>query len=62
MSDHLQKHTLNLRRGDWEFITSLAKPQGVDTSLVVRKLVSKFVDEQRSLEAPVDTTKFEVTL
>lgn len=44
----LQKKTLNLRAGDWDFISGIAKSNGLDTSYIVRRLVSKFVDESRA--------------
>lgn len=46
----LQKHTLNLRRGDWDYIEALCKPQGLATSEVIRILISNFVDRKRSGE------------
>jgi hypothetical protein len=48
----LQKVTLNLRAGDWDYIESIAKPQGLATSEVVRILISNFVDKKRSQEIP----------
>lgn len=47
----LQKVTLNLREGDWEYMTSILAPSGVHTSTFVRLLVSRRVDELRGLEA-----------
>lgn len=55
----ITKHTLNLRAGDWDFIESIFKPRGVATSIVVRSLISKYVDEHRKSEAPI--TKLEGT-
>lgn len=46
----LQKHTINLRAGDMDYLASLAHPQGYYASDVVRKLVSNFVDDQRKKE------------
>jgi len=46
-NSNLQKHTLNLRRGDWDFLESVYKPHGVGTSEVVRALVRDFVDKKR---------------
>jgi len=45
--DDLQKHTLHLRRGDWDYIESIFRPNGIATSLVVRTLVSRFVDTKK---------------
>lgn len=47
---NIQKHTLNLRAGDWDYIESIARPSGIATSSVVRALVSDFVDKRRARE------------
>lgn len=44
----LQKHTLNLREGDWEYIESVFQARGVPTSTVVRRIVSRFVETLRT--------------
>lgn len=43
----LQKHTLNLRSGDWDYITARFSTQGKDTSSVIRAVVSSFVDTMK---------------
>lgn len=50
----IEKKTLNLREGDWSYIESIASPQGIATSQVVRKLVSDFVDRLRAAEKKPD--------
>lgn len=50
MKANLQKHTLHLRAGDWDYLESICKPNGVPTSLAVRTLVSEFVDRKRAEE------------
>lgn len=55
----LQKHTLNLRSGDWDYITARFHPKGKDTSTVIRSIVSKFVDAIRSYD---DEATIEVDL
>ena len=50
MKADLQKHTLNLRLGDWAYLESVYKINGLDTSVVIRTLISKHVDELRSKE------------
>ena len=50
MKADLQKHTLHLRLGDWDYVESIAKPNGIPTSAVVRTLVSGFVDKKRAEE------------
>ncbi len=47
MSDALQKHTLNLRSGDWDYLESIFKPNGIATAIVVRTLVSNLVDKKK---------------
>ncbi len=60
------KVTLNLRPGDWDYIESIYKPNGIATSLVVRTLVSNFVDEKMKeegeLRANVSFSDVEVNL
>ena len=50
MKADLQKHTLHLRLGDWAFLESVYKLNGLATSVIVRTLVSKHVDELRAKE------------
>lgn len=50
MKADLQKHTLHLRAGDWDYVESIAKPNGLSTSLIVRTLVSNYVDQKRDEE------------
>lgn len=50
---NLQKVTLNLRPGDWDYIESIYKSNGIPTSQVIRKIVSNFVDARKTQEAPV---------
>lgn len=40
----LQKHTMNLREGDFEYLDTVYGPRGVKASIVIRKLVSRLVD------------------
>ena len=44
----LQKHTMNLRPGDIEFLQDFFAEQGTPASVVVRRLISKYVDQLRS--------------
>lgn len=53
---HLQKHTLNLRRGDWDYIESVFDPRGISTSLVIRTLISNFVDTKKREQADDETS------
>lgn len=58
----LQKHTLNLRSGDWDEIEAWAKPEGLSTSEVVRILVSNFVDKRRKQLPQVNTSEIDIKL
>jgi hypothetical protein len=49
-NENLQKKTLFLRAGDWDFIESVFRPNGVATSLAIRSLVSRWVDENRETQ------------
>lgn len=51
MRSEIKKHTLNLRAGDWDYLESMFKPNGVSTAIVIRTLVSNFVDKKRNEEA-----------
>ena len=55
MDDHLEKKTLNFRRGDWDFIESICRPRGIATSTAIRTIISQFVDARRpETETTVD--------
>lgn len=51
MPDDLQKHTLNLRAGDYDYLDSLLSPQGIPTAQYIRLLVAKQVDAFRAAES-----------
>lgn len=50
------KVTLNLRLGDWEYLHDAFRTRGYPTSVIVRNLVSRYVDalRQHSGETTVD--------
>lgn len=52
MKADLQKHTLYLREGDWDYLESLFRQSGIATSLVIRTLVSNYVDKKRKEYEP----------
>ena len=58
----LQKHTLHLRRGDWDFIETVGGPNGIATSVIIRTIVSNFVDERRGTEHPPALENLEVKI
>jgi len=41
--DDFQKHTLNLRRGDWEKLSTFY-PE-VPVAIIIRKLVSRYIEQ-----------------
>lgn len=49
-NDELQKVTLNLRRGDYDQLRALYPELGA--ALVIRKIVSNFVDQADVAELP----------
>lgn len=57
----LQKHTLNLRAGDWDYITARFASKGHHTSTIVRTVVSRFVDAMKDQEEKSDI-KMEIDL
>lgn len=60
MKGGLQKHTLNLRAGDWAYLTSILQPQDVETSVFVRRLVSQTVDTYRQSQTPMPKEPLDV--
>ncbi len=47
----MRKHTLWLREGDWDYLTDLFHASGISTSLAVRSIVARYVDDKRAEEA-----------
>lgn len=47
---NLQKKTLHFREGDWDYLTQVFRPNGVATSVAVRRIVSNYVDALRTDE------------
>lgn len=52
----LSKHTINLRRGDIDYIATIAQANGIPSAFIVRKIISNFVDKMKAKEEPM---KFE---
>lgn len=50
MKADIKKHTLNLRAGDWDYLESMFKPNGIATAVAVRTIISNFVDKKRQEE------------
>lgn len=60
---NLEKKTLNFREGDWDYLESLFTHQGIGPSIVIRTLVSNYVDARRKMEeaaAPSPTLKVDL--
>jgi hypothetical protein len=53
-NDNLEKKTLYFREGDWAFLESMMRPNGIATSVAIRSIVSKFVDERRERQTPIN--------
>lgn len=56
---NFQKHTLHLRRGDFDYIDSVFRGKNVSASHVIRSLVSKFVDSIRADTSETDLLKLQ---
>lgn len=54
MPDELQKHTLNLRRGDYDYLQQVFASQGIPAAVAIRRIISRHVDYFREQETPVD--------
>jgi hypothetical protein len=52
--EHLQKHTLNLRPGDYDYLTDVFGPHSIPVSVVIRKIISKYVDQLKRKEGPLN--------
>jgi hypothetical protein len=50
----LQKHTLNLREGDYEKIATYMPD--VPTAIVIRRIISRFVDNLEASGGTLDST------
>jgi len=53
-NEHLEKKTLHFRAGDWDFIESVGRPNGIATSLIIRQVISQWVDSRREPDAKLD--------
>jgi hypothetical protein len=59
----LEKKTLNLREGDWDRISEVYKDQqGIATSVVVRTLISRFVEQTLPRVQQTDTLDININL
>jgi len=52
-NENLEKKTLYFREGDWNYLESIMRPNGIATSVAIRSIVSKFVDERRGQQEPI---------
>lgn len=51
-NENLEKKTLYFREGDWDFLESIMRPNGIATSVAIRSIISTFVDKRRSQLSP----------
>jgi len=54
-NEDLQKHTLNLREGDWDYLERVFSERGYPVSSIVRNVISHYVDRlkvREKTEAP----------
>ena len=56
-NEDLEKKTLFFRRGDWDFLESIMRPNGIPTSAAIRAIVSRYVDDRRG---PVSETQIDL--
>lgn len=56
----LQKHTLNLRKGDYETIQAYFAHREIRASVIIRKIVSRFVDELINKEPDTEVLKINI--
>lgn len=56
----LSKHTLNLREGDYEYLSDTYGPNNIHASFVIRRIVSVHVDKLREREEKVEVTDVEI--
>lgn len=54
--DEKKKHTLFLRAGDFDYLDSLLRHKGISASSAIRRVISRYVDDLRSRENPLDTS------
>ena len=48
----LQKHTLNLRTGDYDYLSRFYHSRGVTAADVIRSIISQHVDALQKMEPP----------
>jgi hypothetical protein len=56
MPEEFQKHTVNLRPGDYAYLQQVFGPSGVPAAVMIRKIIAKHVDYLRSKEDPITLT------
>lgn len=62
MKEDKTKHTLFLRAGDMDFLCDLMRPKGVSGSSVIRTVISRYVDQLRARDKPLEELKLEADL
>lgn len=49
----LEKHTINLRSGDYAFLATICEPRGIPVAQLIRTIISDFVDKKRAHDKPL---------
>jgi hypothetical protein len=50
----IQKHTLNLRAGDYARISEIFAPDNISAANVIRRVIARYVDSFNTNPAPED--------
>lgn len=54
--EEFQKHTFNLRPGDYAYLQEVFGPSGLSAAAVIRRIVANHVDHLRKQEEPISLT------
>jgi len=58
----LEKKSINLRKGDWMFLTQFLKDKGIQPSTYIRTLISVRIDAVRASRVDISDLTEEVDL
>lgn len=53
-NESLERKTLHFRQGDWDFLESVFRPNGIATSVAIRTIISRWVDARRQPDAALN--------
>lgn len=60
MATPVTKHSINLREGDYEALQRFFGPRDIPASQVIRKLVSRFVDNLEAGTPPQELLRVQI--